>query len=90
MVGHLLDESTHGVFMIAATPFRDGGALDLDSLDRLLDFYIDAGVHGVTILGMMGEAHKLTYEEASLVIRRTLDRVRDQRRRAGSGPRPDG
>jgi 4-hydroxy-tetrahydrodipicolinate synthase len=78
MVGHLLDESTQGVFIIAATPFREGGPLDLDSLDRLLDFYLEAGVHGITILGMMGEAHKLTYEEARLVVHRTLDHVGDE------------
>ncbi|MDX1385200.1 MAG: dihydrodipicolinate synthase family protein, partial [Thermoanaerobaculia bacterium] len=75
MANHLLDESTKGVFIIAATPFADDGALDLESLDRLIAFYLDAGVHGLTILGMMGEAPKLTYEESCLVIERTLRRV---------------
>ena len=64
MKGHLLDESARGVFVIAATPFDDDGGLDLASLARLIDFYIGAGVHGLTILGMMGEAQKLTYEES--------------------------
>jgi 4-hydroxy-tetrahydrodipicolinate synthase len=75
MSGHLLDESTRGVFAIAATPFADSGALDLASLERLIGFYIDAGVHGITVLGMMGEAHKLTNDEARLVIRSTLTQV---------------
>ena len=75
MAGHLLDESASGVFVIAATPFADNGALDLGSLERLIGFYIDAGVHGITILGMMGEAHKLTADEARLVIRSTLRQV---------------
>jgi 4-hydroxy-tetrahydrodipicolinate synthase len=75
MSGHLLDESAKGVFAIAATPFADNGALDLASLERLIGFYIDAGVHGITILGMMGEAPKLTYDEARLVIRSTLQQV---------------
>ena len=75
MSGHLLDESARGVFMIAATPFADNGALDLKSLERLIGFYIDAGVHGITLLGMMGEAQKLTYDEARLVIRSTLRQV---------------
>jgi 4-hydroxy-tetrahydrodipicolinate synthase len=73
--GHLLDESARGVFIIAATPFADDGALDLDSLARLIDFYVGAGVHGLTILGMMGEAHKLTYDESCLVVEHTLRRV---------------
>jgi 4-hydroxy-tetrahydrodipicolinate synthase len=72
---HLLDESAQGVFIIAATPFTDQGGLDLKSLERLIGFYVEAGVHGITVLGMMGEAQKLTPEEARLVIQRTLQRV---------------
>jgi 4-hydroxy-tetrahydrodipicolinate synthase len=75
MKSHLLDESARGVFVIAATPFDDDSNLDLDSLARLIDFYIGAGVHGLTILGMMGEAPKLTYEESCLVVERTLRHV---------------
>jgi 4-hydroxy-tetrahydrodipicolinate synthase len=75
MSGHLIDESTQGVFVIAATPFADNGALDPASLERLIGFYIDAGVHGITVLGMMGEAHKLTADEARLVMRATLSQV---------------
>jgi 4-hydroxy-tetrahydrodipicolinate synthase len=75
MAGHLLDESARGVFIIAATPFADNHTLDLRSLERLIGFYIDAGVHGITILGMMGEAQKLTYDEARLVIQATLRQV---------------
>jgi 4-hydroxy-tetrahydrodipicolinate synthase len=72
---HLLDESVRGVFMIAATPFTDQGALDLKSLERLIGFYVESRVHGITVLGMMGEAHKLTPEESRLVIQRTLQQV---------------
>ena len=50
--------------IIAATPFTDDGALDLQSVDTLTDFYLRCGVHGFTLLGMMGEAHKLTAEES--------------------------
>jgi 4-hydroxy-tetrahydrodipicolinate synthase len=75
MSGHLLDESAQGVFVIAATPFAQNGALDHVSLERLIGFYIDAGVHGITVLGMMGEAHKLTADEARLVMRNSLRQV---------------
>jgi 4-hydroxy-tetrahydrodipicolinate synthase len=75
MSGHLLDENARGVFIIAATPFTEQGALDLKSLERLIGFYIESGVHGITILGMMGEAHKLTPEEARLVVKRVLQQV---------------
>lgn len=64
-----------GVFVIAATPFTPDGALDLPSLDRAMDFYLRAGVHGVTLLGMMGEAHKLTADESSAVLARGMARL---------------
>jgi 4-hydroxy-tetrahydrodipicolinate synthase len=70
-----LTESARGVFVIAATPFTPEGALDLASVDRLVDFYLGHRVHGLTLLGIMGEAQKLTAEESLEVVRRTLTRV---------------
>ncbi|QOL80398.1 dihydrodipicolinate synthase family protein [Pseudooceanicola spongiae] len=71
----LITRQTRGVFIIAATPFAEDGAVDLDSLDRLVDFYASHGVTGITILGMMGEADKLTAEERRQVIDRVLART---------------
>lgn len=61
-----------GVWAILATPFDDGGRLDLDSLRSLVEFEIQAGVDGLTILGVMGEAHKLSDEERGQVVRATI------------------
>ena len=70
-----LDETARGVFPISATPFASDGALDLDSLDRLVDFYLARRVHGLTLLGIMGEAPKLRPAESRAVVRRALARV---------------
>jgi 4-hydroxy-tetrahydrodipicolinate synthase len=70
-----LTEAAKGVFIIAATPFTDEGALDLQSLDTLTDFYLGCGVHGFTLLGMMGEAHKLTPDESLSVVNRVIGRA---------------
>lgn len=75
MTTHRLDESAAGVFIISATPFLDDGGLDLDSTDRLVEFYIDKGVTGITILGVMGEAPKLAHDEAETFMTRVLQRV---------------
>lgn len=70
-----LDETAAGVFVIAVTPFADDGALDLESTDRLVEFYLDRGATGLTVLGMMGEAPKLTAAESATFVRRVLARV---------------
>ena len=44
--------------------FHPDGRLDTASIDRLTDFYHEAGATGVTILGIMGEAPKLEPEES--------------------------
>lgn len=70
----MLDETAQGVFTIAVTPFLPDGALDWDSIDRMVDFYIEKGATGLTILGMMGEAGKLTAEESIAVVKRVTAR----------------
>lgn len=70
-----LTEDANGVYIIALTPFTDTGALDLDSTDRMVDFYMDRGATGLTVLGMMGEAQKLTTEESQIYVKRILKRV---------------
>jgi len=72
---HLLNETAAGVYIIAVTPFTDNGAIDEASIDRAVEFYLEKGVTGITILGMMGESHKLTQEESRLVMSRYLTRV---------------
>ncbi|APE45910.1 dihydrodipicolinate synthase family protein (plasmid) [Sulfitobacter alexandrii] len=64
-----------GVFVIAVTPFKPDGAIDMESCDRMVDFYLETGATGLTVLGMMGEAPKLTVEESRDVVARILDRV---------------
>ena len=71
----MLDATASGVFTIAVTPFRPDGALDEASLDRMTDFYLEKGATGLTILGMMGEAGKLTAAESLAVVRRVAARA---------------
>jgi len=73
-----LNSTANGVFPIAPTPFFDDGRIDKDSIDRLGDFYVSCGATGLTVLGQMGEAPKLTHAESVEVtgqfIKRTPNR----------------
>src|SRR3990172_13178373 len=66
-------EFLSGVFNTTPTPFRADGSLDVDSVRTLTQFTIDRGVNGMTILGVMGEADKLTEAERDAVIEQTLE-----------------
>jgi 4-hydroxy-tetrahydrodipicolinate synthase len=71
-----LSSDTAGVFAIAPTPFHDDGRVDEASIDRMTDFYFEAGCNGITVLGIMGEAPKLDAGEALDVASRVIRRAR--------------
>jgi 4-hydroxy-tetrahydrodipicolinate synthase len=64
-----------GIFHILATPFVDDGALDAAGLPRLVERALATGVAGVTILGIAGEAHRLTDEERRRVVETVVKEV---------------
>ena len=70
-----LTNDAEGVHVIAPTPFDEKGALDLGSTARMVDRYLEAGATGLTILGIMGEAPKLTGAEARLFVKEVLARI---------------
>ncbi len=70
-----LNAAAKGVYLITVTPFTDNGELDLASTDKMVDFCLGAGVTGLTILGIMGEANKLTADESRQYVRQVLARV---------------
>jgi 4-hydroxy-tetrahydrodipicolinate synthase len=70
--GMTISKDTGGVFTIAPTPFLKDGALDHASLRRMTEFYLERKVDGITVLGIMGEAHKLEYEESVAVVREVI------------------
>lgn len=64
----LRPDAVTGVHTIMPTPFTPAGALDEESLARMVRFLADAGVDGVTVLGYLGEAHKLSEAEQDVVV----------------------
>jgi 4-hydroxy-tetrahydrodipicolinate synthase len=74
-MSNVLNADAKGVFVIAVTPFTESGELDLASTDRMVDFYLESRATGLTILGILGEATKLTAEESRTFVKRVLARV---------------
>ncbi len=61
-------QALRGVYTIAPTPFTRTGELDAESLAGLVRMLVEAGVDGVTVLGFLGEAHKLSEAEQDTVV----------------------
>ena len=71
--------SLRGVFPILATCFDHDGAIDYASQERLIEFCIEQGTHGLVTLANASEGHLLSEVEKqallSFVLKRVADRV---------------
>lgn len=66
----------HGVFPAATTQFRADYSIDVEATMRHLDHMIAAGIHGVIMLGTVGENMSLDFDEKVMVLKSAVDRVR--------------
>jgi 4-hydroxy-tetrahydrodipicolinate synthase len=57
-----------GFVAIAVTPLTASGDIDYAGIGPLMDFYLDCGADGVTLLGVMGEAPRMTDADAVSVV----------------------
>lgn len=65
-----------GIFNILATPFTGSERrIDDESLLNLVEFQLDKGAYGLTILGVLGEAAKLTVDERRHVMETVINQV---------------
>ena len=64
-----------GLFAAVATPIHEDGRIDLDTFDRLLEFLVDAGVHGVCLAGATGEYPHFETADRKTLIRRAAARL---------------
>ena len=69
----------HGLWPVMLTAFEEDGALDLEGVDALTDFYIDQGSSGLFAVCQSSEMYDLSDEErlqlAQRVVERTAGRV---------------
>ncbi|HEX7559034.1 MAG TPA: dihydrodipicolinate synthase family protein [Usitatibacter sp.] len=70
-----LESNAKGVYVIAPTPFHPDGRIDEGSIDRMTDFFVGAGVNGMTVLGQLGEAPKMEHGESVGIVKRVIGRT---------------
>lgn len=57
-----------GVIPPMVTPLTKNGEIDLDGLEDVAGFLLDGGVHGLFVLGTVGEGPKFSREERKKII----------------------
>jgi 4-hydroxy-tetrahydrodipicolinate synthase len=65
-----------GVFPALTTQFGSDQSLDLAATAKHLEIMIDAGIHGVVLLGTVGENTALEYDEKLAVLQEMKRTVR--------------
>jgi len=78
-----------GVYSVLPTPFTAAGDLDLESLKRVVDLFIGAGVNGLTALGVTSEVARMNDSERVRVLETVVRHV-DGRVRVVAGATADG
>ena len=61
-----------GSYVALITPMLDNGEIDYPALERLVQFHIEQGTHGIISVGTTGESATLPFDEHVEVVRRTV------------------
>ncbi|SDD07169.1 N-acetylneuraminate lyase [Paenibacillus sp. UNCCL117] len=69
-------ESFRGIFTALLTPMMENGAIDFESLDRLVEHQISQGIQGFYVGGSTGEGFILTSEERQQLLEAVLRRAK--------------
>jgi len=64
-----------GVYTVLPTPFDENGAVDRESLKRVIELFLGDGVSGFTALGVTSEVARLSDAERQLVLETTMASV---------------
>jgi len=75
MIPSSLPRPLRGIIPPMVTPLLDRDTLDAQGLERLIEYILAGGVHGLFILGTTGEAPSLSYRLRRELIERTCRHV---------------
>jgi 4-hydroxy-tetrahydrodipicolinate synthase len=78
-----------GVYSVLPTPFTGQGDIDVPSIKKVVDLVVNAGVNGMTALGVTGEVSRLTDRERGVIVEAVVKAV-DGRAKVIVGASADG
>eukprot|EP00531_Pseudo-nitzschia_arenysensis_P005909 CAMPEP_0116138634 /NCGR_PEP_ID=MMETSP0329-20121206/12884_1 /TAXON_ID=697910 /ORGANISM="Pseudo-nitzschia arenysensis, Strain B593" /LENGTH=342 /DNA_ID=CAMNT_0003633625 /DNA_START=146 /DNA_END=1174 /DNA_ORIENTATION=+ len=58
------------------TPFTEDNKIDVDGLEKLIDFHLDAGTDNLCVLGTTAEASVMSMDERELALRTIVGRAK--------------
>lgn len=67
-----------GIFVPHVTPFNENEEINEEVLRELVNYFIDAGLHGLVTLGSNGEFPYLSFEEKLRVLKIVVDEVNNR------------
>lgn len=66
----------HGSMVALVTPMEDDGRVDLEGLERLVEFHVQNGTEAIVAVGTTGESATLSTDEHCAVIRQVVEFAR--------------
>jgi len=76
----------NGSLVALVTPMFEDGSLDFASLNKLVDFHVEAGTAGIVAVGTTGESATVDYDEHIAIVKATVEAARGRVRViAGTG-----
>ena len=68
-------QALKGSLVALVTPMEEGGEVDYESLEKLIDWHINQGTNGIVSVGTTGESATLDVDEHVEVIKHTVEHV---------------
>ena len=64
-----------GSYVAIVTPMSEDGGIDFSALEKLIEFHIENGTHGIVAVGTTGESATLSVDEHIQVVEFTVQKV---------------
>ena len=71
-------QALKGSLVALVTPMEEGGEVDYEALEKLIDWHINNGTNGIVSVGTTGESATLDVNEHVNVIKHTVDYVKSR------------